>query len=113
MAAIVNDVSERTQEMLGEMLSYVEATRNALVAAQVHCKTWPDGGVYPDARAMHPMRSILPVWMARVNEIMKVIGSHNLLAVASHARGHCNPAPKEVPALGGKGGDRSCAGVPC
>jgi 4-hydroxyphenylacetate 3-monooxygenase len=86
MAAIVNDVSERTQEMLGEILSYVEATRSALIAAEERCKTWPDGGVYPDARAMHPMRSILPVWMTRVNEIMKTIGSHNLLAVASRAQ---------------------------
>jgi len=32
------------------------------------------------------MRSILPVWMTRVNEIMKTIGSHNLLAVASRGQ---------------------------
>ena len=32
---------------------------------------------------MHPIRSIMPVWMVRMNEILKVIGSHNLLAAAS------------------------------
>ncbi|MCP5024944.1 MAG: 4-hydroxyphenylacetate 3-hydroxylase [Actinomycetia bacterium] len=86
MAAIVNDISPRTQEMLGEILSYVEATRNSLIAAEAHCKTWPDGGVYPDARAMHPMRAILPTWFTRVNEILKTLGSHNLLAVASRGQ---------------------------
>ncbi|MCP3909395.1 MAG: hypothetical protein GY713_00405 [Actinomycetia bacterium] len=37
MAAIVNDVSDRTQEML----SYVEATRSALIAAEERCSAWP------------------------------------------------------------------------
>jgi aromatic ring hydroxylase len=86
MCEIVNDISPRAHEMLGEILSYVEATRSSLIAPEERCKTWPDGGVYPDARAMHPVRSILPMWMARVNEIMKVLGSHNLLAVASRGQ---------------------------
>jgi aromatic ring hydroxylase len=32
---------------------------------------------------MHPIRSIMPEWLVRVNEILTVIGSHNLLAAAS------------------------------
>jgi 4-hydroxyphenylacetate 3-monooxygenase len=83
MAEAVNDVSERTLEMLGEIQSYVEITRNAILLAELNAKTWEGGGVYPEARAFHPMRSILPEWFARVNEILKVIGSHNLLAAAS------------------------------
>lgn len=86
MAAIVNDVSPRTEEMLGEILSYVETTRSSLLIAEENCKTWPDGGVYPEARAMHPMRAILPTWFTRVNEILKTVGSHNLLAVASRGQ---------------------------
>lgn len=86
MAEIVNDVSPGTLERLGEMLSYVEATRNAVLISEENCKTWPDGGVYPEARALHPMRSILPAWFARVNEILKILGSHNLLATASRGQ---------------------------
>jgi 4-hydroxyphenylacetate 3-monooxygenase len=83
MAEAVNDVSERTLEMLGELTGYAELTRSSLIAAVAQAKTWEGGGVYPDARAMHPIRSMMPEWMARVNEILKVIGSHNLLAAAS------------------------------
>ncbi|MDG2112422.1 MAG: 4-hydroxyphenylacetate 3-hydroxylase N-terminal domain-containing protein [Actinomycetota bacterium] len=86
MTEIINDHSPRTHEMLGEILSYVEATRNAVLIAEENCTTWPDGGVYPEARAMHPMRSILPTWFTRVNEIMKTLGSHNFLAVASRGQ---------------------------
>jgi 4-hydroxyphenylacetate 3-monooxygenase len=83
MAEAVNDVSERTLEMLGEIMGYIELTRSSLIAAVAEAKTWEGGGVYPDGRAMHPIRSIMPEWMVRVNEILKVIGSHNLLAAAS------------------------------
>src|SRR4051812_11267325 len=86
MADAVNDTTERTLELLGELYGYVEITRNALIAAEDHPHTWEGGGVYPDARALHPMRSILPEWFARANEILKVIGSHNLLATASRAQ---------------------------
>ncbi len=72
MAEAVNDVSERTLEMLGELYGYVEITRSAILIAELNATTWEDGGVYPEARAFHPMRSILPEWFVRVNEILKV-----------------------------------------
>ena len=86
MAEAVNDVSERTLEMLGELMGYIELTRSSLIASVADAKTWEGGGVYPDARAMHPIRAIMPEWMVRVNEILKVIGSHNLLAAASRGQ---------------------------
>ncbi|MFV0524030.1 MAG: 4-hydroxyphenylacetate 3-hydroxylase N-terminal domain-containing protein [Acidimicrobiales bacterium] len=82
MAEAVNDVSERTLELLGEIMGYIELTRSSLIAAVTEAKTWEDGGVYPDARAMHPIRAMMPLWMVRINDILKVIGSHNLLAAA-------------------------------
>jgi 4-hydroxyphenylacetate 3-monooxygenase len=39
--------------------------------------------VYPEARALHPMRALLPDWFTRVNDIIKTVGSHNLLAAAN------------------------------
>ncbi len=84
MAEAVNDNSERTLEMLGEVVGYVEVTRNAILLSELNAKTWEDGGVYPEARALHPMRALLPDWFTRVNDILKIIGSHNLLAAAGH-----------------------------
>jgi aromatic ring hydroxylase len=86
MAEVVNDTSPPTVDMLGELLSYIELTRSALIAAVEEAKTYPDGGVFPLARGMTAIRSIMPVWMARVNEILKTIGSHNLLATASRGQ---------------------------
>jgi 4-hydroxyphenylacetate 3-monooxygenase len=85
MAEAVNDTSERTTEMLGEVLGYIEVTRNAILIAEVNATTWEGGGVYPEARALHPMRALLPDWFTRINDMIKIIGSHNLLAAASHS----------------------------
>lgn len=86
MAEIVNDTSPGCIDMLAEILGYIELTRNSLVAAVEECKVYPDGGVFPSARALTSIRSIMPVWMSRVNDIIKTIGSHNLLATASRGQ---------------------------
>lgn len=83
MAETIGDNSERTLEMLGEILGYVEMTRSALIAAEARPTTWENGQVTLDARALHPLRALLPVWFARINDIIKIVGSHNLLQVSS------------------------------
>ncbi|MGH1488134.1 MAG: 4-hydroxyphenylacetate 3-hydroxylase N-terminal domain-containing protein [Acidimicrobiales bacterium] len=83
MAEAINDDSERTLELLGEILGYVEMTRSALVAGEAQQTTWENGQITLEARAMHPLRSLLPVWFTRVNDIIKTVGSHNLLQVSS------------------------------
>jgi 4-hydroxyphenylacetate 3-monooxygenase len=82
MAQAVNDVSERTVELLGEVMGYVEVTRNAILLSELNAQTWEGGGVYPESRALHPMRWLLPDWFARLSDIFKIVGSHNLLAAA-------------------------------
>jgi aromatic ring hydroxylase len=96
MCEIVNDTSPQAIDQLAEILGYIELTRNSLVAAVEECKTYPDGGVFPAARALTPIRAAMPIWMTRVNEIIKTIGSHNLLATAS--RGQLD-APRLRPLL--------------
>jgi aromatic ring hydroxylase len=86
LAEIVNDRRDGTLEQLGEILSYVDMTRNAIELSVEKCRTWPDGAVFPDPRALTSMRSLLAVWMPRVNEIIRTIGSHNLLATASRGQ---------------------------
>jgi aromatic ring hydroxylase len=86
MAEIVNDQTPQTQEMLGELACYVELTRNALVAGVEQAVEYPDGGVFLDQRAVLPIRAEMPVWMARAVDILRSIGSHNLLATASRGQ---------------------------
>lgn len=85
MAAAVGDRSDITVDMLGELATYVEMTRNALVASEQLCRDYGDGVVFPDDRALHPMRSVLTEWIPRALEIIMLIGSHNLLATPSRA----------------------------
>jgi aromatic ring hydroxylase len=85
MADAVGDTSDITVDMLGELACYVEMTRNAIVASEQLCRDYGDGIVFPDDRALHPMRSVLTDWIPRAMEIIMLIGSHNLLATPSRA----------------------------
>jgi 4-hydroxyphenylacetate 3-monooxygenase len=80
MAEAIGDASPATQEMLGELLDYVEVTRSAVLLSAEHGRPVGDGVWFPDGRALAPMRSLLATWFPRVNEIVMLIGSHNLLA---------------------------------
>jgi 4-hydroxyphenylacetate 3-monooxygenase len=88
MAETVNDVSPHAQELLGELAGFIEITRNSIIAAETTCITFPDGGVFTNGRSFHPMRSVLADFFVRTNQILRAIGGHNLLAVAS--RGQLN-----------------------
>ena len=83
MAEAIGDASPATQEMLGELLDYVEVTRSAVLLSAEHGRDIGDGVWFPDGRALAPMRSLLATWFPRVNEILMLIGSHNLLATPS------------------------------
>ena len=86
MAEAVNDQSPATLEMLGELASYVEVTRSAVLLSAEHGQDVGNGVWFPDGRPLHPMRSLLAVWFPRVNEIITLIGSHNLLTTPSRAQ---------------------------
>ena len=83
MAEAIGDTSPATQEMLGELLDYVEVTRNAVLISAERGYDIGNGVWFPEGRALHPMRSLLATWFPRVNEIVMLIGSHNLLATPS------------------------------
>jgi 4-hydroxyphenylacetate 3-monooxygenase len=83
MAETIGDYSPATMEMLGELLSYVEVTRNAIFTSTEQGYDIGTGVFFPGGRALTPMRSLLAVWFPRVNEILTMIGSHNLLATPS------------------------------
>jgi len=83
VAEAVNDRRPQTLEMLGEIWSYAEFARSALVASEAGAFEYGDGAWFPDYRPLAALRAALPQWFPRVNEIIQLIGSHNLLAVAS------------------------------
>ena len=83
MAEAIGDHSPATQEMLGELLGYVEVTRSAVLLSAEHGRDIGDGVWFPDGRPLQPLRALLATWFPRVNEIIMLIGSHNLLATPS------------------------------
>jgi len=83
MAEAIGDASPVTQEMLGELLDYVEVSRSAVLLSAEHGRDVGDGVWFPDGRPLAPMRSLLATWFPRVNEIIMLVGSHNLLATPS------------------------------
>ena len=72
-------------KMLGEVWTYAELTRAAVRAAEADAREYGDGAWFCDEAPFRALRPTLPVWMPRVNEIIRTIGSHNLLATPSKA----------------------------
>jgi 4-hydroxyphenylacetate 3-monooxygenase oxygenase component len=83
LAEAIGDNSPATHEMLGELLGYVEVTRSAVLLSAEHGRHIGNGVWFPDGRPLQPMRALLATWFPRVNEIIMLIGSHNLLATPS------------------------------
>jgi aromatic ring hydroxylase len=71
-------------EQLGEILAYLKLTRSAIVAAEEQAHDWGAGAVFPH-RDLSVLRCVMPGWMTRVNQIIRAIGSHNLLCTPSLA----------------------------
>jgi 4-hydroxyphenylacetate 3-monooxygenase oxygenase component len=83
MADALNDKRPQTLEMLGEIWCMAEFARSAILAAEAEAREYEDGAWFPDPRPLTALRAMLPQWFPRVNELLQLIGSHNLLAVAS------------------------------
>jgi aromatic ring hydroxylase len=84
MAQATNsDKRPDTAAMLGELWGYSCLTRSAIKAAEGDARDWGNGAFFPDDRPFRAVRAQMPGWMVRANEIIKTIGSHNLLATPS------------------------------
>jgi len=69
-------------EMLGEIHAYLTLTRSAIVGAEARAHDWGAGAFFPH-RDLSVLRCVMPGWMTRVNQIIRAIGSHNLLCTPS------------------------------
>ena len=86
MAKTVNAADGATEQMLGEIWSYAEFTRAAIIAAEAEAFEHADGFWIPDVKPLYALRCMLPSWFPRVNEIISLIGSHFMLATPRAAQ---------------------------
>ena len=70
---------------LGEIWAYAQLTRAATTAGEVGAHDWGNGAFFCDDRPLRAVRDLMPTWMVRTNDIIKQLGSHNLLATPSLA----------------------------
>jgi 4-hydroxyphenylacetate 3-monooxygenase oxygenase component len=85
MAEAINAVQPQVQQQLGEIAMFTEFARAAIFAAEQAAFEYGNGMWACDARALGALRAALPTWFPRVNEIIRQIGSHNLLTTPSRA----------------------------
>ncbi len=85
MAEAIGAGDPVTLQNLGEIWSYAELTRSAIRAAEEGAYHHGNGAWFLDSRPMDALRTTLPEWFPRVNEIIRLIGSHNVLATPAQA----------------------------
>lgn len=86
MLKAINGKQPAAAELLGEIWTYAEFARAAVYASEMQAQEHPGGVWFPDVRPLHALRCTLPFWMPRVNEIIRVLGSHNMFAAPTEAQ---------------------------
>lgn len=84
MAKLTN--SEKRADVavqLGELWCYSQMTRAANAAGRAGAYDWGAGAFFCDDRPLRALRGLMPNWMARMADLVKAIGGHNLLATPS------------------------------
>ena len=71
--------------MLGEIWSYSSLTRAALAAGLAGANDCGNGAYFLDDYPMRALIAMMPQWMVRVNDLIKTLGSHYLLATPTAA----------------------------
>src|SRR5215470_1443597 len=85
MAEAIGQNQPQTQQMLGELAMYAEFARSSVFAAEQAAREIGNGLWAFDQRPLVALRAALPTWFPRVNEIIRLIGSHNLLTTPARA----------------------------
>lgn len=80
MAAAVKAEDAKTAQMLGEIWCYAEFARSAIATAEAEAFDQGNGFWTPSVGPLFALRCMLPEWFPRVNEILKLIGSHFMLS---------------------------------
>lgn len=85
MAAAINRDDSQTQQMLGEIAMFAEFARASIYAGEQAAHEYGNGMWCCELPPLLALRAALPAWFPRVNEIIRQIGSHNLLTTPSRS----------------------------
>ena len=86
MAETINTIGlPQVQLMLGEIAMFAEFARTAIFAAEQAAREYGNGMWACDLRPLAALRAALPAWFPRTNEIIRLLGSHNLLTTPARA----------------------------
>lgn len=80
MMESINGLQPANVQMLGELWSYSEFARACIQSAEANAYEFGNGVWFPQGEPLTALRATLPTWFPRVNEIIRLLGSHNLLA---------------------------------
>jgi len=86
MLNCINGKQPPSVEMVGEIWTFSEFARASVYAAEMQATEYPGGAWFPDVRPLHALRATLPFWFPRVNEIIRLLGSHNVFAAPTEAQ---------------------------
>jgi 4-hydroxyphenylacetate 3-monooxygenase oxygenase component len=85
MAETINANQPQAHQMLGEIWCFSEFARAAIHSAEQGAYEYGNGVWFPDGRPLTALRAMLPTWFPRVNEIIRLLGSHNHFTAPSAA----------------------------
>lgn len=71
-------------QMLGEIYGFLIMARSMIHSAEVRAHDWGAGAFFPHGD-LNIIRTVMPGWMIRVNEIIQTLGGHNLLCTPEQA----------------------------
>jgi 4-hydroxyphenylacetate 3-monooxygenase len=91
MTETIGGAAPEAQRMLGEIWTFAEFARTSIRAAEVDASDWGNGVWACDVRPLTALRTSLPRWFPRVNEIIRELGAHNHLTTPTTAQ-LANPA---------------------
>jgi 4-hydroxyphenylacetate 3-monooxygenase len=86
MTEVINDVQPAAVQMLGELWTFGEFARSCIQTAEENAHEFGNGVWFPQGAPLVALRATLPTWFPRVNEIIRLLGSHNLLAAPTEAQ---------------------------
>jgi 4-hydroxyphenylacetate 3-monooxygenase oxygenase component len=86
LLTVINAKQPPAAELLGEIWTYSEFAKSAIYASEMQAKEHPGGVWFPDVGPLHALRATLPFWFPRVNEIIRLMGSHNVFAAPTDAQ---------------------------
>ncbi|MBS0643851.1 MAG: 4-hydroxyphenylacetate 3-hydroxylase [Proteobacteria bacterium] len=79
MAEAINANTPFHQQMMGELAVLAEFARAAILAAEEGAYEYGNSMWVCDVRPLAALRASLPSWFPRVNEVLRLLGSHNML----------------------------------